>query len=173
MFKIILSLIIATGFLFSEDTCSEKMECLKKGTELFEVGKEKESIKFYKKSCELGMGLGCSFVASYIEKTTKDNNKALKLFKKGCELKDRFSCEYAAERIYKAGNKLEALELYNQSCQLKGYRACEILGAKFLKGDIVEKDFDKGYLYISKACEEGKIERSCKLLNLLTSAQSK
>ena len=156
-----------------DEICKDKIPCTQKGLELQELGNKIDSLKYYKRSCEMGLGLGCSQEAVYLSKIGSSSNKqaVLDKYSEGCDKGDRLGCAYAGESYLKDTFYDKALPLLTKACSLNDYRSCTKLGVMYLKSYGVKSDILKANILLTKSCKEGNDKDACSLVSILNKAE--
>ena len=169
MKKIMLLVVLLSSFSFSNIDCGDKISCAKIGLEFRKIGNIEKANEAFTTSCDLGLALSCSMMGARYEKE-KDFLKSIKMYTKGCELNDAIGCKYLGDRLIKDKKIEEGISSLKKSCKLKEYSSCEKIGAYYIDGKIIKSDYKKGYSYMDKACNQGKREKACKVLSIMTDA---
>ncbi|WP_367971798.1 tetratricopeptide repeat protein, partial [Helicobacter acinonychis] len=120
---------------------------LKKANQALKMGYHQKAVAFYKRSCNLRVGVSCTSLGSmYEDGEGVDQNvtKAVFYYKRGCNLRDRLACASLGS-MYEDGEGVQkdlskALYYYKRGCHLKEGVSCGSLGFMYFKGVGVTQD---------------------------------
>ena len=117
--------------------------------------------------CKDGDALSCRTIASYLENNLGEKFIALKYYIDACDKGDGFSCNHSANGYFLIGEPELGLKTFEKACKLKHYPSCGLIGAIYLKGDLVKANIRLGYNFMEKACIDGKMEEACEIVSLI------
>jgi len=142
--------------IFGQKACILKREgpCFGLGLKKLEQGKFQDALKFFKRSCDLGLGMGCRQTGELVRE--KSLRKSIDFFDRGCDLGDLPSCLTLSGIFQKDPAKLGYYSM--MGCVLSDLKSCFLWG-KYL--------FEKDEIGVAKkilktTCEKGQPE-ACKL----------
>ena len=151
--------------------------CANVGTNFFNRGKKKESIKYYKKSCMGGKDRRTESSCEMVLSEAKPSQDIIKYAEQFCKIHKKSPCPELAQ-IYKLLSQPDSkntniyldksLEIYSKLCDFKNYQVGYIycydyMNVLYIKGEndklkencnLIDKNMEKEYkLFFNKFCQ--------------------
>jgi len=118
--------------LVSSIAVSVYADDVSKGLDAYKKGDYTKAVKFYKKACDGGNAIGCSYFGLMYEfgkGVKRDNFKAVKFYKKGCDGGNAIGC-FNLGAMYEFGKGVrqdsqKALKYYGEACDMENEDGCK------------------------------------------------
>jgi len=154
-------------FLLDNSMLILSQALFRKGINASKNGDNELAVKYYKKSCEAGLPIGCTAIGKYIYEKRKNPKEAILYFEKSCELGGMLGCAFLGDIALEKGDMKTYIQMYDKACNLGFSDACGKLGLLYTKKD----NFDKTYFYFKKSCELGN-KKGCEYFDIIKGASS-
>lgn len=135
--------------IFGHKACILKREgaCFGLGLKKLESKKLQEALKFFKRSCDLGLAMGCRQTGELVR--VKSLKKSIDFFDRGCDLGDLPSCLTLSKIFEKDPSKLGYYAM--MGCVLSDLKSCFFWGKHLVE----KEDFQVAKKILNIACEKG------------------
>jgi TPR repeat protein len=142
--------------IFGHKACILKREgvCFGLGLKKLENKKLQDALKFFKRSCDLGLAMGCRQTGEMVR--VKSLKKSIDFFDSGCDLGDLPSCLTLSRIFEKDPSKLGYYSM--MGCVLGDLNSCFLWGRHLVE----KQDIQAAKKILNVACEKGQPD-ACKL----------